>query len=151
MDLKGILSISGHSGLFKMVSQTKNGIIVESLIDKKRMQAYATSKISSLEDIALFTTNEDIPLTKVFMNIFKKENGGSSINPKSDSEILKKYFLEILPDYDRERVYVSDIKRVISWYNILLEHGYIKEEEENTENQDENKETTESNSDQTEQ
>ncbi len=137
MDLKGILSISGYSGLFKLVSQTRNGIIVESMIDKKRMQAFATSKISALEDIAIYIETGDIPLIEVFKKIFDKENGEMAISAKVPVAELKKYFGEVLPDYDRERLYVSDMKRVISWYNALNAEGAIVFEEENVE-----KETT---------
>jgi hypothetical protein len=125
MDLKGIMSISGKPGLFKHISQTKNGIIVESLLDQKRMQAFASSKISALPDIAVYTTGEDIALTEVLRNIYKKENGGKCIDSKSDAEAIKKYFAEILPEYDQERVYVSDMKRVLSWYNLLTDNKLI--------------------------
>ena len=125
MDLKGILSISGKSGLFKHVSQTKNGIIVESFIDKKRSHAFASAKISALQDIAIYTASEDKALIEVFQNIYKKEDGKQSINPKTTSDELKKYFKEVLPDYDEDRVYVSDIKRVVGWYNQLQERGLV--------------------------
>ncbi|MCU4175406.1 DUF5606 family protein [Carboxylicivirga sp. N1Y90] len=121
--LKGLLAISGQRGLFKMVSQAKNSIIVESLIDGKRMPAYATSRISALEDISIYTDDEDVKLFDVFKAIYEKENGGQAINPKSSGNELKKYFTEILPLYDKERVYVSDIKKVLTWYNLLIEQG----------------------------
>lgn len=127
MDLKGILAISGQSGLFKLISQARNGIIVESLETKKKMPAYATSKISALEDIAIFTTDEDIHLKEVFKNIYEKENGGETISHKASSEELKKFFAEVLPNYDRDRVYVSDMKRVVSWYNILHKHDLLQQ------------------------
>lgn len=129
MDLKGILAISGHSGLFKMISQAKNGIIVESLIDKKRMPAYSTSKISSLEDIAIFTIEEDVPLLKVLQKVFTHLDGKEAISHKVSGEELKKFFLEVLPEYDQDRVYVSDIKKVVQWYNLLLAEGLIDLEE----------------------
>jgi hypothetical protein len=125
MDLKGIMSISGKPGLFKHISQTKNGIIVESLIDKKRLQAFASSKISSLQDISVYSETEDKPLVEVFRAIYTKENGGKSIDSKAKPEEIKKYFETILPDYDKERVYISDMKRAISWYNLLLENNLI--------------------------
>jgi len=121
MNLKDILAIAGYPGLFKYVSQAKNGIIVESLIDKKRMPAYASAKVSALEDIAIFGVNEEVPLGKIFSKIFEKESGGLAPDSKSSPEVLLKYFEEILPDFDRKKVYASDIKKVISWYNIL--HG----------------------------
>ncbi len=141
MDLKGILSISGYPGLFKMIKQARNSIIVESLKDKKRMPAYATSKISALEDIAIFTETGDAKLLDVFKNIYRKEDGEKAISHKSKADELKAYFAEVLPEYDRDRVYVSDIKRIINWYNILQEHGMVdlddEAQEENTENNQE--------------
>ena len=120
--LKGILSISGQRGLYKLVSQAKNSIIVESLIDGKRLPAYATSRISALEDISIYTEDEDVKLFDVFKAIYEKENGGASIAPKSSGSELKGYFEEILPLYDKDRVYVSDIKKVLTWYNLLVEN-----------------------------
>ncbi|MBU8891737.1 MAG: DUF5606 domain-containing protein [Bacteroidales bacterium] len=130
--LKDIMSISGYGGLFKFISQGRTGVIVESLEDKKRMNASATAKISALEDIAIFTETEDLPLKDVFKKIFEKENGGVSIKHKSSADELKSYFAEVLADYDRDRVYVSDIKKVVNWYNILhkLELLNFEEEEE---------------------
>ena len=128
--LKGILSISGHGGLFKLVAEAKNNIIVESLSTKKRMPAYSSSKISSLEDIAIFADSGDIPLKDVFKNIHELENGGASIDPKSANNDLKAYFAKVLPDYDRDRVYVSDMKKVIMWYNELHANNMVVFEEE---------------------
>lgn len=119
--LKGILAISGQRGLFKLVSQAKNSIIVESLIDGKRMPAYATSRISALEDISIYTEEEDVKLVDVFTQMYEKENGGQAIDAKSSNNELKDYFESVLPTYDKDRVYVSDIKKVISWYNLLIE------------------------------
>ena len=112
MVLKDILSISGEPGLFKFIAQGKNAIIVEHLETKKRSSAYGSAKISSLEDIAIFTEKEDMPLGKVFDLIFEKENGGLTIDPKSDNNKLKKWFEETLPDYSKDKVYTSDIKKV---------------------------------------
>ncbi|WP_439185211.1 DUF5606 family protein [Carboxylicivirga taeanensis] len=120
--LKGILAISGQRGLFKLVSQAKNSIIVESLIDGKKMPAYATSRISALEDISIYTEDEDVKLFDVFKAIYEKEEGGVAISPKSSSAELKAYFEEVLPLYDKDRVYVSDIKKVLTWYNLLIEN-----------------------------
>lgn len=128
--LKDILSISGYGGLYKFISQGRNGIIVESLEDQKRMNANANAKISALEDIAIFTDIEDMPLKDVFKAVFDKENGGASINHKSSANELKKYFEEVLPDYDRDRVYVSDIKKVVNWYNILHKFEMLNFDEE---------------------
>ena len=135
--LKDILSISGYGGLYKFVSQGRAGIIVESLEDDKRMNASASAKISALEDIAIFTDTEDIPLKDVFKAISEKENGGEAIKHKSSANELKDYFAEVLPDYDRDRVYVSDIKKVVNWYNILRKFEMLnfdeEEEQEKTE------------------
>ncbi len=128
--LKDILSISGYGGLFKFISQGRTGIIVESLEDKKRMNASATAKISALEDIAIFTDTEDIPLKDVFKAISEKEDGGEAISHKSSANELKTYFEEVLPDYDRDRVYVSDIKKVLNWYNALHKFGMLNFDEE---------------------
>jgi predicted RNase H-like nuclease len=137
--LKGILAISGHSGLFKMVSNAKNALIVESLVDKKRMPAYATSKISALEDIAIFTYEGDVQLAEVFKNIKEKENGGKAVSHKASGNELKAYMEEVLPNYDQERVYVSDMKKVFQWYNLLQENNLLEEvaEEETVENTEE--------------
>lgn|SRR5690554_1773015 len=124
--LKGILAISGKPGLFKLITNAKNSIIVESLLDGKRMPAYATSKISSLEDISIYTIDDDVKLADVFISIFEKD---VKVNPKkASSDELKKTFKEVLPDYDDERVYVSDIKKVFTWFNLLKEKGIISQE-----------------------
>lgn len=124
--LEGILAISGQPGLYKHVSQTKTGIIVESIETKKRMPVYATAKVSALEDIAIFTTGEEVPLIEVFEKIYAIENKGkTSVDKKSESNELKDYFEDVLPDYDKERVYVSDIKKVIAWYNLLHESDLL--------------------------
>ena len=102
--LKGILSISGQPGLYKLVAEAKNNIVVESLDTNKRMPVYSTSKVSALEDIAIFTTKEDLPLKEVFKAISEKENGGAAISPKLQDKDLKSYFQVVVPDYDKERV-----------------------------------------------
>lgn len=121
MALKDILAISGKGGLFKFISQGRNGIIVESLSDNRRTHVPATAKISALEDIAIFTEDKELPLQDVFKSIVEKEDKGPAIDHKSKPEDLKKYMEEIIPNYDREKVYVSDIKKVLNWYNILQE------------------------------
>lgn len=128
--LKGILSISGQPGLYKLVAEAKNNIVVESLDTNKRMPVYSTSKVSALEDIAIFTTKEDLPLKEVFKAISDKENGGAAISPKSPDKDLKDYFRAVVPDFDKDRVYVSDIKKVLNWYNILQEKNLIDFTEE---------------------
>lgn len=123
--LKEILSVSGKSGLFKLISQGKNMLIVESLIDKKRQPAYSHEKIVSLADVAIFTDSEEKPLADVFELINIKEAGKKiAVDPKSDNNTLRNYFAEVLPDFDRERVYPTDIKKIITWYNLLIENGF---------------------------
>jgi hypothetical protein len=123
--LKGILSISGQSGLFKMVAEAKNNIIVESLETLKRMPVHSTSKVSALEDIAIFTENGDVPLKDIFKAISDKENGGLAISPKSSGNELKAYFEKIVPEYDKDRVYISDMKKVLLWYNTLMQNDLL--------------------------
>jgi len=131
--LKGILAVSGHSGLFKMVAESKNNIIVESLDTKKRFPVYSTAKISALEDIAIYTLEGDVPLKDIFKTIAEKENGEQAISAKASGDELKSYFEEILPNFDKDRVYVSDIKKVILWYNTLQEHDMLDFTEEESE------------------
>jgi|SRR5208337_3023149 len=134
MILKDILAISGSNGLFRFISKARNGIIVEGLADKKRINSPASARISALEDIAIYTHDKEVPLKEILQTIFTKENGGPSIDPKSDNNLLKKYFEEILPDYDRDRVYMSDIRKIFIWYGILQSLQMIdtiKEEETN--------------------
>lgn len=142
--LKGILAISGQQGLFKLVAEAKNNIIVESLETGKRMPAYSTTKISALEDIAIYTDTADIPLKEVFRKIAEKGNSGPAIDHKSSANELKNYFATVLPDYDRDRVYVSDIKKVILWYNVLQEKEMLdfseSEDEEPTQQEEKEQE-----------
>ena len=129
MVLKDILAISGESGLFKFIAQGKNAIIVEHIETGKRSSAFSSAKVSSLEEISVFTENEDLQLGKVFDKIFEKESGGPAIDSKAESEKLKKYFEELIPDYSREKVYTSDIKKIILWYNLLQKKGMLVKEE----------------------
>ena len=142
MDLSGIISISGQPGLFKVVAQSKNGLIVESLIDKRRIPAYSSYKISALEDISVFTTGEDMPLSEVFQKIYDKENGGPAIDHKADDAALKKFFSEALPDYDEDRVYASDIRKMLSWYNLLHKNDLLKTKEQEAEADDKGEKKT---------
>lgn len=122
--LKEILSIAGKPGLYKMVSQGKNMIIVESLLDGKRIPAYSKDKVVSLGDIAIYTDKEEIALAKVFESIKQKENGSvCPVDPKADNNDLRKYMEQVLPDYDRERVYPSDMRKLFAWYNVLVNNG----------------------------
>ena len=129
MVLKDILSISGEPGLFKFIAQGKNAIIVEQVETGKRSSAFSSAKVSSLEDISVFTENEDLPLGKVFDRIFEKESGGPAIDARTDAEKLKGYFEEVIPEYSRDRVYLSDIKKIILWYNLLQGKNMLVKEE----------------------
>ena len=143
MVLKDILVISGQSGLFKYISQGRSNVIVENLSDQKRSIIPATAKISMLEDIVIFTESEDVFLREVFKKIQAKENGGASISHKSPDATLKKYFSEVLPEYDKERVYGSDIRKVVMWYNLLLELGITDFEKKETEEAEKTEKTAE--------
>ena len=123
MELKDILAVSGQSGLFKFVAQSPGGVIVESLIDQKRTLFPSNARVSSLTEIAIFTATEDLPLAKVLEKIYAHTGGKETISRNSTPEQMKEFFGEVLPDYDRDRVHVSDIKKVISWFNILVEAG----------------------------
>lgn len=125
--LKGILSISGYPGLFKMVTEAKNSVIVESLLTGKRMPAYSTSKISALADISVFTENGEIQLKEVFKRL---KESGKEISPKASSNEFKAFFEELVPEYDREKVYVSDMKKIIQWFQLLNEKDLLIETEE---------------------
>lgn len=121
--LKRILSISGRPGLFRLVSQGKNMLIVESLQNGKRTPAYAHDKVVSLGDIAIYSNDEDTPLSQVFEMIKEKNNGESVDVNKMDGSELRAFFKEVMPDFDDERVHTSDIKKVFSWYNQLIAAG----------------------------
>ncbi len=125
MDLSKILSISGRSGLYKVVSQAKNAVIVESLIDQKRVPAFGNEKMSSLEEISVFTTGEEMPLKEVLRKMHDKLQEKAAVDPKSDPKVLKEFFLELVPEYDQERVYPSDIKKILTWYNLLLSNDLL--------------------------
>ncbi len=132
MDLKEILSITGKPGLYKIISTIKTGMIVESLIDKKRIPIYPSDKISKMKDISIYTVEDDVPLIDVFKLIAEKENGGKAISHKEDDKKIRAYFEQVLPTYDKEQVYTSDIKKVFMWYNQLQEKNMLDftEEEE---------------------
>lgn len=130
MNLTGIIAISGRAGLYKVVAQGKNNLIVESLEDKKRFPAYASDRISALEDISIYTYDEDVALKSIFDSIYAKENGGTAPSHKDDKKKLESYLLEVLPNYDQERVYISDIKKLYQWYNLLHKAGELNKPEE---------------------
>ncbi|MCE2612687.1 DUF5606 domain-containing protein [Flavobacteriaceae bacterium D16] len=131
MSLEKILSIGGKPGLFKLITQTRSGFVAESLLDGKRITVGIRGNVSMLSEIAVYTLEEELPLAKVFQKIKDKENGSkTAIGHKSDKLELEEYFFEVLPNYDEDRVYPSDIKKVIQWYNILHENGIMDFEDE---------------------
>lgn len=126
MELREIMAISGQPGLYKYIAQSRNGVIVESLIDGKRMNASSTSRVSTLTEISMFTEGEDIALAEVFTKMYEVTGGKAALSAKEAPEKLKAFFAEVLPDYDRERVHVSDIKKAVSWFNLLVEAGFTE-------------------------
>ena len=123
MEYKDILAISGMPGLYKYVAQSTRGIIVESLEDGRRTNASATSRVSALSDISMFTEGEDIALAEVFTRMYAHTEGKQGLSHKESADKMKAYFAEVLPEYDRERVHVSDIKKALAWFNILVAAG----------------------------
>ena len=128
MSLEKVLSISGKPGLYKLITQTRGGFIAESLVDKKRLSVGIKQNVSILSDIAIYTLTEEVPLAEVFKKIQTKEGGKkASVSPKDPKIKLEEYFFEVLPEYDEDRVYASDIKKVIQWYNLLVEHNLLED------------------------
>ncbi len=123
LKLKDILAIAGQPGLYKFVARSSNGVIVESLSDHKRMNATGTAKVSSMAEIAIYTYEEDMPINEVFTNLYNHTGGKAAISHKSEPQLLKALIAEVIPEYDRERVHVSDMKKVVMWYNALVEAG----------------------------
>ena len=123
MELHEVLAISAEAGLYKYVAQSARGVIVESLTTGKRMNAAQSSRVSALAEISMFTQGEDIPLAEVFTKIYAHTNGKESISHKAPAEELKAEFAAVLPEYDRDRVHLSDIKKCFAWYNILVTAG----------------------------
>ena len=139
MDLSKILVVSGKPDIYELVSQTKNGAIVESLADKKRCPVFKSDRISSLNEISIFTTEKEKPLGEVLQDIFRKEDGKTitfEIKKASGNELFA-YFKEILPNYDTDHVHASDVKKVLLWYNLLVNAGKIDLEEPETEQKEE--------------
>ncbi|MEC3907617.1 DUF5606 domain-containing protein [Tamlana sp. 2201CG12-4] len=126
MSLDKVIAISGKPGLYKLITQTRGGFVAESLIDNKRLSVSVQNNVSVLSEIAIYTLTEEVPLKQVFENIKKKEDGGiTSVKPKDSKDKLEEYFFDVLPDYDEDRVYASDIKKVIQWYNLLHKHDML--------------------------
>ncbi|MDC1230173.1 DUF5606 domain-containing protein [bacterium] len=126
MSLDKILSIAGKPGLFQIVTQTRTGAVVESLLDKKRITVGAHSNISILSEIAIYTLTEEVPLKDVLKKVKTKEKGEqTSISHKDSKDKLEEFFFEVLPDYDEDRVYPSDIKKIVQWYNLLQKNNLL--------------------------
>ena len=137
MGLEKILSVAGKPGLYKLITQTRTGFVAESLLDGKRITVSLRSSVSVLSEIAIYTLEEEVPLRDVFKKIQEKENGGkTSIGHKEEKIKLEEYFFEVLPNYDEDRVYVSDIKKVIQWYNILVDNDITDFSSEELENEE---------------
>ncbi len=141
MNLEKILSISGKPGLYVLKVQTRTGFLVESLLDGKKLSVGLKVNVSLLSEISIYTINEEKPLTEVMRSIAIKENEGPAISHKEDNATLVAYFSEILPEYDSERVYPSDIKKVLNWYNLLQSKGLVSKEEPKIDNAEEIKES----------
>jgi len=127
MDLSKIISVAGKTGLFRVVAQGRQAIIAESLIDGKRIPVHTSMKVSSLDEISMFTTGDDVPLSKVLESLHKVEKGGASMDPKESEDKLFKKLGEALPEHDRERIYASDVRKLFSWYAQLLKAGEFAE------------------------
>ena len=137
MTLDKILAIAGKPGLFALKIQTRTGFVAESLIDGKKITVGLKSNVSLLSEISVYTYSEEKPLTEIMRSIAIKEDNGPSISHKEDNSKLVAYFLEVLPDYDQERVYPSDIKKIVNWYNMLQAKGLVSKEEPKIENAEE--------------
>lgn len=125
MDLTKILAVSGRPGLYRLVSQASRGIIAEAITDGKKVTIFSTERISTLGEISIFTVENDVPLKEVFRTIFEKLEGKPAISHKSSANELRKFMEEMLPNYDEDRVYNSDIQKLINWYNLLVDKGLI--------------------------
>lgn len=124
MEFNKIIAVTGKPGLYEILSQTKTGVIVKSIVDGKRFPITATHNVSLLENIAIYTYEEEVPLARVFKNIAEKAEGKEAISHKESAAKLNEYFGEVLPDFDQERVYASNIKKVIQWYNTLAQANF---------------------------
>ena len=137
MELEGIINVSGKPGLFKVISKSNNTVIIESLTDKKRTAIYSHNQANLLNEIGVYTYNDTVPISDIFTKIAEKTSCGPSINHKSSKNDLINFFREILPEYDEDRVYISDIKKVIQWYNIMQSVDLIKIQKNKKENKKE--------------
>ena len=123
MKLDNVMSISGKPGLYELKAQTRGGFIAESMLDGKKTTVNLRHNVSLLSEIAIYTYSEEIPLREVFQKIQEKEDGKEAISHKESRDKLEQYFREVLPQYDEDRVYASDIKKIIQWYNLLVSKG----------------------------
>lgn len=124
MKLDKVLSISGKPGLYELKAQTRGGFVAESMLDGKKISVNMRHNVSLLSEIAIYTYSEEVPLKEVFQKIYEKEKGGEAISHKESKAKLEEYFREVLPDYDEDRVYISDIKKILQWYNLLVSKGF---------------------------
>jgi hypothetical protein len=124
MKLDKVMSISGKPGLYELKAQTRGGFVAESMLDGRKLTVNLRHNVSLLSEIAIYTYTEEVPLREVFQKIKEKENGGEAINHKESKAKLEEYFSEVLPEYDEDRVYASDIKKIVQWYNLLISKGY---------------------------
>ena len=142
MNFDKILSIAGRPGLWEIKAQTRNGVVAQSLLDGKKLPVNIQNNISILAEIAIYTYTEEVPLREVFQKIADKNNFEQTISHKSSKNELEEFFQEILPEYDEDRVYTSDIKKIIQWYNLLIEKGvkdFTKQEAEEVTESEEDK------------
>jgi hypothetical protein len=130
MNLESIISVTGKPGLYKVLSQIKNGLIVESLLDGKRTPIHATDKVSALSDISIYTNDGDMPLGEIYEKVYKKTTGKAAVDHKAKPEELRAYMKDVVDNYDEDRVYNSDLKKLFQWFNLLLDKGLLSPEKE---------------------
>lgn len=140
MELDKVLSISGKPGLYELKAQTRGGFVAESMLDGKKISVNIRHNVSLLSEIAVYTYTDEVPLRDIFQKIFEKENGGEAVSHKESKEKLEAYFAEVLPEYDVDRVYISDIKKILQWYNLLVSKGVTKFEKPEAKKSDEEEE-----------
>ncbi|MBL0043031.1 MAG: DUF5606 domain-containing protein [Flavobacteriales bacterium] len=139
MDLAKIISVTGKSGLFRVVAQGRQAVIAESLEDGKRIPVHSSVRVSTLDEISMFTTGDDEPLKNILAKLFEKAKGGDSVDPKSDDATLWKALAEVLPTADRERIYASDVRKLFLWYSQLHKAGLLAKKEEKKEEEGDDK------------
>ena len=140
MELDKVLSISGKPGLYELKAQTRGGFVAESMLDGKKISVNIRHNVSLLSEIAVYTYTDEVPLRDIFQKIYEKENGGEAVSHKESNEKLEAYFAEVLPEYDVDRVYISDIKKILQWYNLLVSKGVTKFEKSEAKKSDEEEE-----------